>query len=377
MARKIKYALLFVCLVLQSMLFAQKNPTLSDLSVIAGYPLKHSDELLFENGQRSFGLRLTHYWQTTGKKEWQVRHNYPRLGFSSTWTKIGNLDTLGYAFTFAPEISLAFITKDRYEMRGVAAYGIAYLNKRFDYFDNPNNNAIGSHLNMNVMFKLSQAFRLTPNWAIKSSVAFTHFSNGARQLPNFGINIVNAQLGMEYRSVDFKVSEWNAERSFLEKNQRWGGEVYAGLGYREREESRGPSYPIYHLGASLVYNISTIQRAKLGYNWEYNQGVYVFGRHIILFDDLEQARYESQRRMIYYSHEMIFGPIGVSIWLGTYLNKKNSALLPGHIFNKTVVRYYLPIKRLGMVKPFVSFSMKSHKIRAEYISLQLGTYFGN
>jgi len=350
--------------------------TITESSLIFGIPVKHTPELLFERTGPSYGFRIAHHWQTIGKKDWQVRHHYPRIGLAAYWLRIGEPEILGSSFSITPEISFGLITLDRYEMRGTAGYGLGFLTKTFDYQENPTNNAISAPLNVSVLLKLDQAIRLHPQWYLQGSIALSHFSNGARHLPNFGINIVNFELGLQFRNKAFEKDTWNTEREDHQRVSNWAIDLQAGMGYREREESRGPAYPIYNLTGALAYHITPVQTMRLGFSWEKNRGAYVFGKHIILFDSEEEARLKSQRRMLFYAHEFRFGAFGVNIWMGTYLARKKTALLAGPVFNTIEIRYYFPALQRLALNPYVSFDMKSHSTRAEYISLRIGAVIG-
>ena len=368
--------LFFVGLLGAASLSAQRTPRLFEASLIYGTPVKHSPELTFEVNQPSYGMRFAHYWQTNGKQEWQIRHGYPRLGVAAMWMQLGEKDILGSAFSIAPEISMPLITSNRYELRSTFGYGLGILTQSYDYLENPTNNAISAAINVSVQIKFDQLIRINPNWQALIGGAFTHFSNGARHLPNFGINVANVQLGLQYSPTVFDRTAWPTEIIKYERRDNFAFDLQVGLGYREREENRGPAYPIYTTSAALVYHLSTIQKMRLGFSWEKNRGVYVFGRHILLFNSVEEAAQKSQRRMIFYAHEFRFGPIGTNFWIGTYLAKDKSALLPGNVFNTIEIRYYLPRwKSLGM-DAYFAFDMKSHKTRAEYISFRLGAMIG-
>ena len=58
--------------------------------------------------------------------------------------------------------------------------------------------------------------------------------------------------------------------------------------------------------------------------------------------------------------------------IGVYASKK-SYLLPGPIYNKTIVRYYIPTKT--KVKINVGVYLKSHFVIAEYMGFGVGASF--
>lgn len=70
--------------------------------------------------------------------------------------------------------------------------------KHYDTFDNPNNVAIGSTINVHVGGNLFVNWQLSKKWDMSAGVGFTHFSNGASAIPNKGLNMLNAYIELAY-----------------------------------------------------------------------------------------------------------------------------------------------------------------------------------
>lgn len=70
--------------------------------------------------------------------------------------------------------------------------------KCYDPFDNPNNIALGSSVNIHVSGNLYLKWRLSRKLDIHAGAGFTHFSNGAYTLPNKGLNMVAAFVELAY-----------------------------------------------------------------------------------------------------------------------------------------------------------------------------------
>jgi len=84
---------------------------------------------------------------------------------------------------------------------------MAFMDTPYDRRSNPTGNAIGSPLNVNISYKFSSSWKLNPNWALSTGLSFTHYSNGASHLPNYGINIAALTLGARYTPDPFKLEQ--------------------------------------------------------------------------------------------------------------------------------------------------------------------------
>ncbi|NDV83689.1 acyloxyacyl hydrolase [Bacteroides sp. 51] len=76
--------------------------------------------------------------------------------------------------------------------------GASFNWKHYDAFDNPDNIALGSSVNVHVGGNLFLKWRLSKRWDLSTGLGFTHFSNGASSLPNRGLNMANAFVELAY-----------------------------------------------------------------------------------------------------------------------------------------------------------------------------------
>jgi hypothetical protein len=69
----------------------------------------------------------------------------------------------------------------------------------YDRFDNPTMDAIGSNVNVHVALNLMLRYAVNNNIDLNLGAAFTHFSNGAYQQPNAGVNQFSGFLELVYK----------------------------------------------------------------------------------------------------------------------------------------------------------------------------------
>ncbi len=76
--------------------------------------------------------------------------------------------------------------------------GMSFNWKAYDAFDNPDNIALGSSINAHIGANLYLQRQLSPVWDLNFGLGLTHFSNGANQLPNKGLNLAAPFIELVY-----------------------------------------------------------------------------------------------------------------------------------------------------------------------------------
>ena len=369
-----KYFYLGILVLFSFSTFAQKTPILVESSSYFGTPLRHSPKIVYNTDIFSWGHDLDVKWQMIGKKKWQEKHHYPRLGIQLNYLNIGQPDTLGFAIGILPNISFALVKKERWDFRFQFSYGMAYVNKKFDELFNPLNTAISSTINSNVIVKLENQFQLHPRFWLKSGVNLIHLSNGTNKIPNLGVNVAAFNIGISYRPSPLADSEFITNGIQKFHYNKWGGDLQLGLGFRERQQARGPVYPIYSTSAAIVFRPNSTNHMRVGFEYEYNRGTFVLGKEIWLFDNDDDARAGATRLNVFYAHEFRFGPLGLYLLMGTNVSGK-SVMLNSNIYNKYSVRYYLPTIGNPKTSFYGSINLKSNNTIAEYYSFSAGAIF--
>ncbi len=91
-------------------------------------------------------------------------------------------------FQFTPKLSM------NYEFN----LGSSFNWKHYDPFDNPENTAMGSSVNVHVGGNLYLKWKLSHRMDLHTGAGITHFSNGASSLPNKGLNMAAAFFELTY-----------------------------------------------------------------------------------------------------------------------------------------------------------------------------------
>ncbi|MBK6619584.1 MAG: hypothetical protein IPG32_01395 [Saprospirales bacterium] len=204
--------------------------------------------------------------------------------------------------------------------------------------------------------------------------SFTHFSNGAFQMPNLGINIPAVSASLRYTPQPVEKEGYVRWEESKRPPGRFGVQGYFSLAYKETSFPGAAKWPVYAGSLAGIYRISKVQNLLIGGEYEYYQSVFVFSRHTFSAASSEQARREATRRGVFLATEWQFGNTGLLVQLGYYVNPNNYPT-PFPVYNKLGLRYYLrPIVRSG-VQFYGGVYLKSHIITADYISIGIGIRF--
>lgn len=361
--------LAFVALAIPAL--AQRPGFAWDVGTEQGRIFKHSPKIAFAIPAHTYGVGIHFQYQTNGKREWHQHHRYPLLGFSMQYFNFGNEDALGQAISFYPNITLKILERSRWMAHFRMGSGVAWLSRPYDRLENPENTAIGSHLNNTTCFRLAVGWRLAPQWTIFAGGSFTHFSNGAAQMPNLGINVPAWSGSVRYMPQPVEkaaFARWDAGKR---PSGRWGGQGYYAMAYKETSFPGGAKWPVYASSAAGLYRINKVQNLLFGVEYEYHKSIYLFSRHTFASASEEEARRHATRWMIFLANEWLYGNIGLLIQAGFYVSK-DSALLPFPVYNRLGLRYYLPPVGRPATQFFFGIYLKSHLITADYISIGVG-----
>lgn len=336
-----------------------------------GRIFKHSEKIAFSIPDHTYGVGVNFQYQTFGKKEWHQHHGYPLMGACIQYVNFGDPEVLGHAVALFPNITLKIADRPRWMVHFRLGSGLAWLNRPYDRLTNPDNNSIGSRLNNATSIRLVAGAPLSPRWAVFAGASFTHFSNGASQMPNLGINVPAISTGIRYTPEPLgkeQLTRWPETRR---PPRRWGGQGYLAMAYKETSFPGAAKWPVYSGSAAGLFRVSKVQNLILGMEYEYHPSIFHFSRHTFSARSTQEARQDAARWMVFLANEWMFGNTGLLIQAGYYVSGQ-SYLVPFPLYNKLGLRYYFPPAGRPATQFFAGIYLKSHIITAEYISIGMG-----
>lgn len=344
-------------------------------SLHVGRAFKHRSIITIDFPDWSYGAEINFERKTFGTKPWHERCGFPRWGVALSYFYSGNAEQMGHGIGILPHVTVDFVRRPKWRIFGRLAVGLGIITRPFDRRTNPLNNMVSSYLNNNTALRLGTAFDLHPQWELRPSVAFTHFSNAASTLPNFGINIISFQLGLLYRPQPLYDSDYRyaAPEDRPKRSKRIQVSAVVSAGVREISTYGGPKYPVYHTSVDAGFYLSTNNRLKAGVEYDYVGAYAAFMRHNVGFVG-QDIDWKASHLSIFIADEILLGRFSISGQVGIYLTQNYGQIW--FLNTRLSVRYYLldPFVE-NRPTPFLTATMKSHRIIAEYFSVGAGIAF--
>ena len=209
-----------------------------------------------------YDFSLQYWFQTDGRKQWEMLYKYPQLGFSVHYV---DFDTKFFGKAVSGAALVKFVLKQNnfFSFKIDLQSGIAYITKPFDKDDNIYNALIGSHVNFFLTAGPEFEFFRSKNIFLSGGFSFTHFSNGSTQLPNLGINLMEWHAGVNYRLTP---SQERRTYAYPQDNKRWQGDVIISAGWCENGQPCGPKYFITTLNTGFYRILSTKHKIGAGFD---------------------------------------------------------------------------------------------------------------
>ncbi len=366
-----RITLFFIFNILINQLNAQITNGLSlEVNGSIGTVLRHSARLVLPPMKNIVGTEIHAGWQLKGQQEWHEWHGFPTVGVSLMYLNLGQSEAVGSVIGLFPTIDFKILKTRPLSITSQIGTGIGYITRKYDQFDNPMANAIGTHFNCMLHLKLRLETPLTRHIKAHLGGSFTHFSNGGARLPNFGLNIPAVEAGLRW-ALD---TEGVFIRHHLSRRspKKWGVNTAAGMALSSNN-SRGPKYPIYNVSVAAVRYFSKTHRLHLGVAYEQNTLVAEQGLHSVLWQTRAEASRAGDRWLGFVEDEAVFGRVAMLFQTGVYLGNFDG--VRNLWYNKVGLRVYLPPIGRPKTQFHVGFYLKAHLGVAEHIAFMGGASF--
>ncbi len=206
--RKRKVIILIGLLILKTSIFGQAySEKLYSISLMGGLGSVFETNALIK-GNTGFSYPVVYsnrkgvkVQKRLSSKPWHSSFNFPKVGFQIFKTKFKNgdlkfKDEIGQPIVISGFYDAPFIQKDKYSFGYYLGLGAAIGWKPFS--QNGINISIGSKTSFYIELGINLRRKVLKNLELNLDLGLTHYSNGATKLPNFGINIGNTVIGLNY-----------------------------------------------------------------------------------------------------------------------------------------------------------------------------------
>lgn len=307
------------------------------------------------------GAEVNIRYQTTGKTIWERMYRRPAVGLSAYWSTLGSADYYGQQFALYPYYALNLINKSKFRFDYQMGVGAAYVTKKFNQFENYQNVAIGSHVNIHFHADLVTAFKLNDRNQLELGLSFAHVSNANLSEPNVGLNWTSLWLGYNFAPGKKQAV---VNEHFDKPSACFIHEIMFTGGMKHTRTFESFQYP----AISLSYEL----KRRKGYKFAIGAGADVFYDASIepQMKRLNKPYEKSNSWLtgIHVSQEFFYNRVSFIVQEGFYLGLTDK--LNGYfMYNRAMIRYRFTDHLM------VNASMKSHLYILDFPELGIGFYW--
>lgn len=231
-----------------------------------GFLIGHHQEVQRLSTRQFPSYRVYFAHQTSGKKEWHRKYLNPEVGVGMYYSPLTNSKEVGQAYALFAFTSLPLGKNGWHNLHLRFGMGPGLITSKFNAQDNNQNVAIGTNVNLFILFELLEEIRLSKNLDLTVGIGLVHFSNSGFQKPNLGFNLPSVQLGLKYQ---IGTQELNQGTLTDIDSSKWDQEVIFAYGRRQTkmEMAKSNIYNLRYLATySLTFKSKIIGSADLFFN---------------------------------------------------------------------------------------------------------------
>lgn len=208
----------------------------------------------------SFSMKML--WQNPCYTDWQRLYKLPYYGFSISIGNFYNSQEVGRPISLYGNLGLPIVRWNKLELYIDLQFGIAFDWQSYNPITNPKNIAIGSHKTIHIGIGLIAFFQISKHFDLGAGLEFLHFSNGAVELPNSGINVCSPSLELKYHI------RGRADRKGITFPERleWSNDLFFMAGFGRYQLTSNIFTSEYHsaVGLSIIYYKQLANAFRLG-----------------------------------------------------------------------------------------------------------------
>ena len=337
-----------------------------------GQPIIYSDSLTSTLNQSFYAGDIRFGTQTNGERDQDQYLSFPAYGVGLYHAYLNNPDTLGRPWAFYFFYSGPVFRLHRLSLNYDIALGVAWGFSPWDPETNNKNDLIGSKVNAYFNGGLQLKYQISRRFDIAAAIDFTHFSNGAMQTPNKGMNLRGGNMSLTYNFNMAKKPKEKYQRPALKPvqdkakiNPFYEMNLTTAIGGKAtmNELGTGPIYFASSVVVDFVRRYSWVGKFGMGLDW--------FTDNSISEEYPDQSNPSYSEYMfvgIHLSHELIISKVSALTQAGTYLWKGTEA--KGWFFFRLHLKYHFHPDW------YLAFGLKTaNGFKADYLEWGIGHRF--
>lgn len=300
-----------------------------------GFVMVHRPYMAIFNERHVPNLEISFARKLTGEHQWQKEFLYPEVGISANILDLGNKELLGYGIGLCWFYNLPLVRSEKINYSLKVGQGFGWIEKKFDpetnYKNFANSTTINGFVYLNNMLTVAVTDRFRPSLGL----SFVHFSNGAFQKPNLGLNIPSVNVGFDYH---FGKTEINRDPVPVERiEKKWMYSISLGGSVKERKPAENKNYPVIVLRGS-----SHITKNYKSY-WGYGLDVFYEEANkydLQTYEHIESPTFsQTMQTGIFLSYLLQAGKVNYVVEQGIYLHNRYKE--DGLLYHRIGTQYLL------------------------------------
>lgn len=350
--------LLWTLFVSMSLLSQGNNHLGIEVQQRGGFIIAHRDLMNHIPESHTLGGEVSIYYQTNGKSDYHKIYNYPKYGITILGSTLGNQRIIGDLFGAFAFGDFPFFKGEKNDLSGNIGIGIGYVSKIYDPVKNPKNVAISTHINALVNFGLKYRHYFKNDLNIVLGLNATHASNGSSRVPNLGVNLLYAAIGLGYQ---FKSVELKTKEHIIDLDKKWKFTALGVFSFKEVYPIGGKLFPIGNLSFVATKRLTNKSGIEI-----YADGFYKSST-LILTDKVGMTRWNIIQAGVFGGYNLYINKLRVLVGLGVYVYDKYN---PNGLFYSRLGFKYQINNHL-----VVLLGLKSHWAKADYVEYGIGYTF--
>ncbi|HLP05550.1 MAG TPA: acyloxyacyl hydrolase [Paludibacter sp.] len=317
--------------------------------------------------------------QTTGNHLWERLLNYPSWGVGLKALDFFDIKEIGIPIAAYGFMDIPLARLDRFALNCELGFGLTFNWRSFNPVTNQYNVAIGAGQAFMSEAGLNVSYGLTRNIDVVAGANFSHYSNGAIKLPNFGLNAVAPKVGVKYNFYERPRFIRQPKPKFDPRNE-WTVSAFAAMkniifdsvDVNIKEKYEGVFFPVYGISGLYSRQISHFSKIGVGMTFDFNESVNaqvkVDNNEI---EDIDGLFVDQLQLSIYPSYELCLDKVSVMLQPAFYIFRKASRNL-SPTFHQRITLKYMVTDNI-----FAGITLRDYSMHADFVEWTLGYRFNN
>jgi len=288
--------------------------------------------------------------QTTGKELWEQYYQYPKYGIGIYGARFFQNNYLSTPIALYGTYEAPLKKWNKLSLNYNAGFGVTFNWESYNPVENNQNISLGAVLTSYIDAGLSLSYEISPHFDFGVGYSFTHFSNGAMKIPNFGLNTMAPRFSLKYIVNRFESPKVKPifppyiQNTTLDLSV-YGGEknvIYPDQNIDTASVFNGLYYPVFGINAILYRQINYKSKIGIGMTMSYDGTKNAVVDVVRGLPDPDQSlRKENITLSIYPSYELVFNKIALFAQPSFYIIKHQTTYMRPLFYARVGFKYQL------------------------------------